>query len=98
MSAQIAIASGILLILFVLALIGALVFVRYLIHLDSDNNHRYPSSSNITPSAKGGGLIQPLGEKPAQPYNSKVAGIAQQVEQLICNQKVTGSIPVAGTK
>lgn len=25
------------------------------------------------------------------------AGIAQQVEQLPCKQKVTGSIPVAGT-
>ncbi len=26
------------------------------------------------------------------------AGIAQLVEQLICNQKVAGSIPAAGTK
>ena len=30
-------------------------------------------------------------------YNFAQAGIAQLVEQLICNQKVTGSIPVAGT-
>jgi hypothetical protein len=27
----------------------------------------------------------------------QVAGIAQLVEQLICNQKVAGSIPAAGT-
>lgn len=26
-----------------------------------------------------------------------IAGLAQPVEQLICNQKVTGSIPVSGT-
>ena len=26
------------------------------------------------------------------------AGLAQLVEQLICNQKVTGSIPVSGTR
>ncbi len=30
-------------------------------------------------------------------HNPKRAGIAQQVEQLICNQKVAGSIPAAGT-
>lgn len=30
-------------------------------------------------------------------YNSAHAGIAQLVEQLICNQKVAGSIPAAGT-
>lgn len=30
-------------------------------------------------------------------YNSAHAGIAQLVEQLICNQKVPGSIPGAGT-
>ena len=30
-------------------------------------------------------------------YNSVHAGIAQLVEQLICNQKVPGSIPGAGT-
>ncbi len=32
-------------------------------------------------------------------YNPRVrAGIAQLVEQLICNQKVVGSIPIAGTR
>ena len=31
-------------------------------------------------------------------YNFTRAGIAQLVEQLICNQKVAGSIPAAGTK
>ncbi len=30
-------------------------------------------------------------------YNPPRAGIAQLVEQLICNQKVVGSIPIAGT-
>jgi hypothetical protein len=31
-------------------------------------------------------------------YNpQRLAGIAQLVEQLICNQKVVGSIPIAGT-
>ncbi len=30
-------------------------------------------------------------------YNFGRAGIAQLVEQLICNQKVAGSIPAAGT-
>ncbi len=30
-------------------------------------------------------------------YNFARAGIAQLVEQLICNQKVAGSIPAAGT-
>ena len=30
-------------------------------------------------------------------YNFVRAGIAQLVEQLICNQKVAGSIPAAGT-
>jgi hypothetical protein len=29
--------------------------------------------------------------------NERPAGIAQQVEQLICNQKVAGSNPAAGT-
>ncbi len=28
---------------------------------------------------------------------SQIAGIAQMVEQLICNQKVVGSIPTVGT-
>ena len=32
-------------------------------------------------------------------YNPhRLAGIAQLVEQLICNQKVVGSIPIAGTR
>ena len=31
-------------------------------------------------------------------YNFTSAGIAQLVEQLICNQKVVGSIPIAGTR
>lgn|GEM_PF-4028617 len=34
---------------------------------------------------------------PAKLQNRSSAGVAQSVEQLICNQQVTGSIPVAGT-
>ncbi len=30
-------------------------------------------------------------------YNSRVAGVAQSVEQLIRNEKVGGSIPLSGT-
>jgi hypothetical protein len=38
-----------------------------------------------------------IGEKTSA-YNAPQAGIAQLVEQLICNQKVAGSIPAAGTE
>ncbi len=31
-------------------------------------------------------------------YNEETAGIAQLVEHLICNQRVAGSTPVAGSK
>ncbi len=40
---------------------------------------------------------------PSQPvsgaakYNDDIAGLAQLVEQLICNQLVEGSIPLPGT-
>ena len=34
-------------------------------------------------------------ESPRQ--NQLIAGVAQSVERLICNQRVTGSIPVAST-
>ena len=35
---------------------------------------------------------------PAPPFVAENAGIAQMVEQLICNQQVRGSRPCAGTK
>src|SRR5260364_159082 len=31
------------------------------------------------------------------PYNSKLAGLAHQVERMICNHQVAGSSPAAGT-
>ncbi|WP_312274910.1 hypothetical protein, partial [Candidatus Igneacidithiobacillus taiwanensis] len=36
--------------------------------IDSDRNHRYPSSSNIYHSAKGGGRIQVLAARMASRY------------------------------
>ncbi len=40
------------------------------------------------------GLTPLWGDK----LDSSLAGVAQLVEQLICNQQATGSIPVASTK
>jgi hypothetical protein len=38
-----------------------------------------------------------IAQLPAIPYNSSCAGLAHQVERMICNHQVAGSSPAAGT-
>ena len=42
-------------------------------------------------------MAQSVVENGEKKYTSKDAGVAQLVEQLICNQQVTGSSPVASS-
>lgn len=74
------------------------------LHVKRHRKHRADPRSPLQlpqPSAVGNPeqfTRNPLANRDTHLYFCADAGLAQQVEQLICNQKVVGSIPITGTK